>query len=325
MQKELLDKLKVITNEESKILKGNNQIEKDIYTANHEFVIDSKKMLERGKLIDIRPHTRFAHFPKHRHNYIEIVYMCSGQSTHIINDSSEVVLLAGDVLFLNQNAYQEIKPAGVNDIAINFIILPEFFDLVFSMLDEKNILRDFIIGNLRQDLGRIDYLHYKIADVLPVQNLIENLVWSILNKQVNKRHMNQVTMGLLFLQLLNYTEKLDSNNPKQYEQNQVLKILQNIEENYQNISLTEIAENTNQSVYHLSRLIKENTGSTFKDLVQKKRLNQAAYLLTTTKLTVDDIIYSVGYENSSYFYRIFKKRYNMTPSEFRKNPKNINL
>ncbi|NMB44579.1 MAG: AraC family transcriptional regulator [Clostridiales bacterium] len=321
MQKELLDKLRVITNEEAKILEGNKTIEKEIYTAHNEFVIDGRKMLDRGKLIDIRPHTRFAHFPKHRHNYIEIVYMCSGQTTHIINDSSKVVLKAGDVLFLNQNAYQEIMPAEINDIAVNFIILPEFFDFVFSMLDEENILRNFIIGNLRHDSGRIDYLHYKVADVLPVQNLIENLVWSILNKQVNKRHTTQVTMGLLFLQLLNYTEKLDSTSPKQHEQNQVLNILQSIEENYQNISLTDIAKSTNQSVYQLSRLIKENTGSTFKDLVQKKRLNQAAYLLTNTNLTVDDIIYRVGYENTSYFYRIFKRRYKMTPSEFRKKQK----
>ncbi len=321
MQKELLDKLRVITDEEAKILEGNKTIEKEIYTAHNEFVIDGRKMLDRGKLIDIRPHTRFAHFPKHRHNYIEIVYMCSGQTTHIINDSSKVVLEAGDVLFLNQNAYQEIMPAEINDIAVNFIILPEFFDFVFSMLDEENILRNFIIGNLRHDSGRIDYLHYKVADVLPVQNLIENLVWSILNKQVNKRHTTQVTMGLLFLQLLNYTEKLDSTSPKQHEQNQVLNILQSIEENYQNISLTDIAKSTNQSVYQLSRLIKENTGSTFKDLVQKKRLNQAAYLLTTTNLTVDDIIYRVGYENTSYFYRIFKRRYKMTPSEFRKKQK----
>lgn len=317
MQKELLDKLKVITDEESKILKGNKKVEKDIYTASSEFIIDSKKMLESGKLIDIRPHTRFVHFPKHRHNYVEIVYMCSGQTNHIINGSNEIVLNSGDVLFLNQNAYQEIKPAGINDIAINFIVLPEFFDVAFSMINEENILRNFIIGSLRNETGQIDYLHYKVADVLPVQNLIENLVWTILNKQANKRHINQITMGLLFLQLLNYTDKLDSNSPEQYEQNQVLKILKNIEENYKHITLTEIANNTNQSIYYLSKLIKDSTGSTFNNLLQKKRLNQASYLLTTTNLIVEDIIYSIGYNNSSYFYRIFKKRYNMTPTEYR--------
>ncbi len=323
MQKELLDKLKVITDEESKILKGNKKVEKDIYTASNEFIIDSKKMLESGKLIDIRPHTRFVHFPKHRHNYVEIVYMCSGQTNHIINESNEIALNAGDVLFLNQNAYQEIKPAGINDIGINFIVLPEFFDVAFSMIDEENILRDFIIGSLRREIGQIDYLHYKVADVLPVQNLMENLVWAILNEQANKRHINQVTMGLLFLQLLNHTDKLASSSPEQHNQNLVLQILKSIEESYKDITLTKIAEKTNQSIYSLSKLIKEGTGSTFNDLLQKKRLNQAAYLLTTTNLIIDDIIYSIGYSNSSYFYRIFKKRYNMTPTEYRKQNKSF--
>lgn len=317
MQKHLLDKLKVITDEEYAILNGQKDIEMDLYTTSNEFIIDSTKMLDRGKLIDIRPHTRFVHFPKHRHNYIEIVYMYSGQTTHIINDTNEVILESGDVLFLNQNAYQEIVPAGPDDIAINFIVLPEFFDIAFSMMDNQNILRDFIIGSLRQEPGRIDYLHFKVADILPVQNLIENLIWSIMNKQLNKRHINQVTMGLLFLQLLNYTEKLDANNPKQYEQNQVLVILKNIEESYRDITLTEIAQNMNLSIYNLSRLIKDSTGYTFNELLQRKRLNQATYLLSATKLTVNEIIISIGYENSSYFYRIFKKRYNMTPSEYR--------
>ena len=323
MQKELLDKLKAITEEESKILKGNQGIEKGIYTRDKEFVIDSRKMLEKGKLIDIRTHTRFTHFPKHRHNYIEIIYMCSGQTTHIINDTSKVILKKGDVLFLNQNAYQEIMPADKEDIAINFIVLPEFFDVPFSMMDEENLVRDFIIGNLMKEYGKMDYLHFKVANIIPIQNLIENLIWSIMNKQVNKRHINQITMGLLLLQLLNYTEKIDANSPKQHEQNQILTILKGIEESYQTISLTELAADMNQSVYQLSKRIKENTGLTFKELLQRKRLNQATYLLTTTKLPIDEIIYSVGYDNSSYFYRIFKKRFGMTPKAYRDKNKTL--
>ena len=84
-------------------------------------VIDSKKLLQKGKLIQVRPHTRFVHFPKHTHNYIEVIYMCQGRTTHIIN-GTEVILEAGDLLFLNQNAVQEILPAGRDDIAVNFIV-----------------------------------------------------------------------------------------------------------------------------------------------------------------------------------------------------------
>ena len=133
MNQELLDKLRVISPEERKILDGEARVEKSIYTADDDFIVDSRQMLDAGKLIDIRPHTRFVRFPKHRHNYIEIIYMCSGTTTHIINESTRVVLDTGDLLFLNQNAAQEILPAGEDDIAVNFIVLPEFFDRAFPV------------------------------------------------------------------------------------------------------------------------------------------------------------------------------------------------
>lgn len=83
-------------------------------------------------MIQVRPHTRFVHFPAHTHNYIEVIYMCQGTTTHIVN-GNQVVLEQGDLLFLNQNAVQEILPAGEYDIAVNFIVLPEFFNTAFSM------------------------------------------------------------------------------------------------------------------------------------------------------------------------------------------------
>ena len=98
MNQELLDKLRVISPEERKILDGEARVEKSIYTADDDFIVDSRQMLDAGKLIDIRPHTRFVRFPKHRHNYIEIIYMCSGTTTHIINESTRVVLDTGDLL-----------------------------------------------------------------------------------------------------------------------------------------------------------------------------------------------------------------------------------
>ena len=56
-----------------------------------------------------------------------------------------MVLEEGDLLFLNQNVEQEILPAGEQDIAVNFIVLPEFFDTAFSMMDmeEENALKEF--------------------------------------------------------------------------------------------------------------------------------------------------------------------------------------
>ena len=66
VQRELLEQLREITEEERRILNGDAEVDRDLYTSGSDFTIDSNKMLEEGKLIAIRTHTRFVHFPLHR-------------------------------------------------------------------------------------------------------------------------------------------------------------------------------------------------------------------------------------------------------------------
>lgn len=91
MNAEMIKQLSVITEEEQRILDGQKVINKNIYTKRKELIVDSENFLAKEKLIDVRPHTRFVHFPKHKHNFIEVIYMCQGTTTHII-DGNQVVL-----------------------------------------------------------------------------------------------------------------------------------------------------------------------------------------------------------------------------------------
>ena len=319
MHEELLKELSVITEEEQRILDGRKEIDQQIYTEKKDMVIDSKKLLQKGKLIQVRPHTRFVHFPKHTHNYIEVIYMCKGSTSHIIN-GTEVVLGEGDLLLLNQNAVQEILPAGREDIAVNFIVLPEFLDTAFSMMgDEENQLRDFLVGALTGRDGETSWMYFHVADILPIQNLIENMVWTIFYDSSNKRSCTQITMGLLFLQLLNCMDKMESGGSK-YDTEIAAAVLSYINEHYKNGTLSELAAQMGYDVYWLSREIRRRTGKTYKELLREKRMQQAVYLLMNSSLPVTDIIESVGYDNTSYFYRIFRERYKMSPKEYRKRP-----
>ena len=316
MTEELLQELKKITPEEQKILSGTQEIEKSLYMSSEADVIDAKKLLEAGKMIQVRTHTRFVHFPKHTHNYIEVIYMCSGSTRHIVN-GEEVVLRQGELLFLNQKVTQEIYPAGENDIAVNFIILPEFFDYGLKMMEtEENLLRDFIIDCLRGENGTNGYLHFKVADILPVQNLVENLIWTIMHRQPNKRSINQATMGLLFLQLMNCMDKLETDEGSG-RQKLIITVLSYIESHYRDGELSELAESLHYDVYWLSKEIKKRTGKTYTELLQAKRLSQAAYLLGTTSMSVMEVALAVGYDNISYFHRIFQKKYGCTPRAYR--------
>ena len=322
MTEELLKELKKITPEERLLLTGSTEIEKNIYMSSEQDVIDAQKLLDAGKMIQVRTHTRFVHFPKHTHNYIELIYMCSGSTHHIVN-GEDVILKQGELLFLNQMATQEIYPAAENDIAVNFIILPEFFEYGLNMMEtEENLLRDFVIGCLRGDNKASGYLHFKVADILPVQNLIENLIWTIQNKQPNKRSINQATMGLLFLQLMNCMDKLETDT-KGEQQKLIISVLSYIEVHYRDGELSQLANQLHYDIYWLSKEIKKRTGKTYTELVQAKRISQAAYLLTTTTQSVMDIAMAVGYDNISYFHRIFQKRYGMTPRKYRVESKNM--
>ena len=70
-------------------------------------------------------------------------------------------------------------------------------------------------------------------------------------------------------------------------------------------------------LYWLSKEIKKRTGKTYTELLQQKRLNQAAYLLSTTSISVMNVAMAVGYDNISYFHRIFQKEFGMTPRRYR--------
>lgn len=317
IESSLLNHLKEISEEEKLLLSGEKNVQKNLYTNEPDFIVDSRKMLTLGKLIDIRPHTRFVHFPAHKHNYIEMIYMCSGATTHIINGSTALTLNTGEILLLNPNTVHEILPAGMEDIAVNFIILPEFFDRVLVMLEEENILRDFLIGTLKPDKNVTEYLHFQSIDILPIRNLVENLIWSLLNSQPNRRNINQATMGLLFLHLLNHTDRINMNDSSQYGQHLVFTVLKYIETNYRTAKLEEISCQLHMPAYAVSKTVKKYSGHTFKQLLQIKRLNQAAFLLSTTALPVEDIIALAGYDNTSYFHRIFKDYYHMTPCAYR--------
>ena len=317
MHEQLLEQLKQITREEQEILEGQSGVNRSLYTSGKNFVVDKDKMLARGRLIDIRPHTRFVHFPEHTHNYIEIIYMCSGTTTHIINRKVRVLLQQGELLFLNSNARQEILPAGEGDVAVNFIVLPEFFHQAFQMVEEDNVVRDFLVGTLQRKHEGMDFIHFQVSDVLPVQNLVENLVWSLLCEEGGRSAVNQTTMALLIQQLSRHTERIRVVGPDQFDRRLLFSVLRYIEDNYREGTLTELAEMTRQPVSGLSRFIKRESGQTFQQLLMQKKLSQAAYLLTTTKLAVEDIVAAVGYDNNSYFHRIFKERYGMTPKKYR--------
>ena len=314
MNREILEKLMPFTEEEKLYLDGGENSGQNFSIKDGQRVMSSEALLKEGKLIDITAHARFSRCPPHRHNYVEVVYQCAGETTHIIN-GKQLILKAGELLFLPQESLQEILPAREGDIAINFIILPQFFESPLQILgNEITPLRQFILRSLRSTKNDVDYLHFEVSDVVPVQNLVDTLIWSLYNDVSDSRRLNEYTMGLLLLHLVNFAYKLSHSST---HDELIFKTLQYVEKNYVEGSLSELAEKLGYNMTTLSSEIHKRTGKTYLELVHEKRISQACFLLQNTSLTISQIAFEIGYNNSSFFHRLFREKIGVSPKKFR--------
>ena len=93
-----------------------------------------------------------------------------------------------------------------------------------------------------------------------------------------------------------------------------------IEENINdpNLSPDQLASELGVSRTKLYRDLKRIDGYSLSDYVRHVRLEKAAYLLANSTLNIQEIMNEVGFINSSHFTKIFKLKYGMTPTEYKR-------
>ncbi|HWJ91576.1 MAG TPA: AraC family transcriptional regulator [Flavisolibacter sp.] len=103
-----------------------------------------------------------------------------------------------------------------------------------------------------------------------------------------------------------------------YNSRRVKMILDYLNKNFdKNVSLSEAAKLAAMSEVAFSRFFKARTGKTFVDTLNEVRLGHASRMLIETTQSVNEVAYRCGFNNMSNFNRIFKKKKDCTPKEFR--------
>ncbi|WP_394524512.1 AraC family transcriptional regulator [Lacrimispora sp. JR3] len=282
-----------------------------------EEAVENNIVMRPGKLMDMYCQPCHIAIPEHSHNYVELVYMYSGTTVHVIGGTRKLKLETNDLLILREETRHAINPAGEEDIAFHFFLMPEFFSHPAFMGGNGNMLRQFISASLKGNTTVAEYLHFHLREILPARNLLENMIWSYVEEKEDRQEINQATMGILFMELLHDVDKVEYHDMLQYEEQIVLTAYQYLEKNYSSATLEEFSGISMQPPYYISRLFKRYYKMTFTECLQLIRLGRAANDLSSTTKPVEEIIAEVGYENSSYFHRLFKQRYGLTPKQFR--------
>ncbi len=96
------------------------------------------------------------------------------------------------------------------------------------------------------------------------------------------------------------------------------KVINYIKKNINTANLPELSNILGYSKTYTATWVKKHFGSTFTELLQQNRSETAAQLLRSTDLSIEEIIKLCGYENATFFRKVFKGRYMKSPLEYRK-------
>lgn len=314
MEKFLIQRLSVVTDEEKRILSGDG-LNKELYTADSDFVVRIDKMM-RGRDVSVRTHTRYVDFPLHKHNYLEVMIVLSGSITHEIH-GEPVTLGEGDILVLNKHVAHSIKRADTPDIGVNVIISDSFVELLQRELSET-VFSELAEQNSRPD-GKSVYLCFSAKGNKQIANIVENLLFELIEYSADMQILRSTT-SLLFNYLSRKSGKLlrAASTLPDRDGRRRSAILGYIRSNYRSATLTELSEIMFLTPPYLSKTVAALFGKSFKELLLEERINRAGEMIKNTDLPIGDIINSVGYENESYFHREFKKSFGVTPLVYRK-------
>lgn len=116
-----------------------------------------------------------------------------------------------------------------------------------------------------------------------------------------------------------FNDKFNSRNSA-IDHEFILKISKYISENVDaQLSLNSVADAFYISPSHLSKIFKKSTGTNFSEFIIGKKFERAAELLLKNKdMEINELSEKIGYQNISYFTRLFKEKYGMTPLQYRK-------
>lgn len=157
----------------------------------------------------------------------------------------------------------------------------------------------------------------------PQDHELQKLVIEMYNElKQQRRYYNTMLNTMLttfFIHLLRKYEKdvLFPNPQHKKQEENLIFILKYIENNYKTVTLKELSKFFGYSERQMIRILKTYTGENFTSLIRSAKLSKACELLKHPDIRLSDIINEVGYSNASHFYDSFRKKYGITPAEYR--------
>ncbi len=257
----------------------------------------------------------FSFVPTHWHEEMELIVIKKGCG-RVSVDLTPAEVSAGDIIFVLPGQLHSIEQLHGQSMEYeNIFFKPALLRTINQDLCYRDFLQPFFNGMVdasalvtpkHPDYARLNFCIQQIdelCDLRPTgyQLAVKGLLFQL----------------FFFLISSSHARKLNPKGKKFLDK--IKLILSHIQENYARpISIKEVADICFYSESHFMKFFKDCMGVSFTHYLNDYRLQVAAGLLRETEYNILEIASAVGFENLSYFNRAFKKKYGLTPGQYRK-------
>ncbi len=248
----------------------------------------------------------------HQHNYEEMIFLSEGEANHVIDLDYEHIV-APIIAYVSKGKGHQFLP---KESARGWIIL-----YANELVPES---RFHFYANFSD---RVNYSLESVVCISPISNLCQMMAY-----EYNKPHPQYNVIKHLLAALLAKIEAENDNEPtleKDASDTQRIafhNFLKILEENFRrNLSVQTYADKLNTSARNLNLICQNCFHKSVSEIIESRKLIEAKRLLINSNLTVSEIGFELGYNEKSYFTRLFTKKTGLTPSAFRTQMKQIVL
>lgn len=309
LDKNTLKKFPLITEENS-----------EDFLTNPKKQFDTKTIPHPRDGIIFTCHPRFGEALEHHHEYIEMIYVYSGECHQIVNGIS-IIMKKGEVCLLDTNVLHSIESTSEDDIIINCLMSKKYLDdILLDRLSGNDLISSFFIRALYRNNDFNEYILFNSSESEKLPKLMEAVLCEYFDKSLCSDEVINSYMIIIFSELLRIFEnKTNSQSRDLLKNGSITDIVLYIQNNCKDATLTSVAEHFHFHPNYLSATIKKYTSNNFTFVLQEAKLKKASFLLKNSDIPVIEVANNVGYENTNFFYKIFKKYYACNPTEYRKN------
>ena len=247
----------------------------------------------------------------HKHQFYEVLLIQEGETTQNI-DYQDFKIESTTLFFISQGQLHLWGKTNTNTI--------KGFRLMFT---EEFFLQNYINKNFLFELVFLDnvYFYPCISLTEETQKPISNY-FELLHQEFQREDKNpKVLQSLLYIVLIEIQRFVNQKEAKILPSKHLAtyKLFVELLENQfqKHLSVGEYANRLCISEKQLNRMVKSVTNKSVGEVIKNRIILESKRLLTSTDLNINQIADELGFENSAYFARYFKKETNFSPTEFK--------